>query len=114
MWQRITSATLGTLAASLLVAVVWWLATPAGLVGSLAGTWILTGVLMLLLGLFMASGGDRVLDNMLPGANVAHMTEQGEKGARRFLAPRPKWGGALVMLGGALYEAAGALLWQLR
>ena len=102
----------GTLTASMVVAVVWWLATPAGLVGSLAGAWILTGFLLALAGLFLASGGDRVLDNMLPGANVGRMAEQGSTGERRFLVPRPRWGGALALLGGMVYLAVGALLWR--
>lgn len=104
----------GTLAVAVTVAAVWWLATPAGLIGSLAGTFILTGVLLLLVGLFLGTGGDRVLDNMLPGANVGRMAEQGLTGERRFLAPRRRGAGALTMLGGALYLAAGALLWSWR
>jgi hypothetical protein len=108
------SVMIGTLAASTLVAVGWWLLTPAGLIGSFAGVWILTGVLMLIVGLFLASGGDRVLDNLLPGANVTHMSEQGMTGERRYLQPRRRWSGALVMLGGAAYIGLGALLWTLR
>lgn len=107
-------AALQSLLASILVAVVWWLITPAGLVGSIAGTWILTGVILLLVGLFVAAGGDRVLDNMLPGANVGRMTEQGLQGDRRFLPPRTRWGGALMMIGGVAYVGAGWALWLLR
>ena len=109
-----TRSALATLLVSFAVAVVWWLATPAGLVGSLAGTWILTGAVLLLVGLFLGSGGDRVLDNMLPGANVGRMADQGERGERRFLAPRARWAGTLTMLTGAAYLVAGALLWQAR
>lgn len=104
----------GTLAASTAVAVVWWLATPAGLVGSLAGSFILAGVILLLVGLFLSAGADRVADNMLPGANVGRMAEQGLTGERRFLAPRRRGAGVLTMLGGAVYLAAGALLWSWR
>jgi hypothetical protein len=104
----------GTLAASTAVAVVWWLATPAGLVGSLAGSFILAGVILLLVGLFLSAGADRVADNMLPGANVGRMAEQGLTGERRFLAPRRRGAGVLTMLGGVVYLAAGALLWSWR
>lgn len=99
---------------SLGVSAVWWLATPAGLVGSLAGTCLVAGVVLFLVGMFLGSGGDRVLDNLLPGANVGRMAEQGRTGERRFLAPRPRGGGLSAMLGGAAYIALGALLWQWR
>ena len=104
----------GTLAAAVAVAVVWWLATPAGLVGSLAGSFILAGVILVLVGLFLSAGADRVADNMLPGANVIRMGEQGLTGERRFLAPRRRGAGVLTMLGGAAYLAVGALLWSWR
>jgi hypothetical protein len=107
-------AAAGTLAAATAVAVVWWLATPGGLVGSLAGTFILAGVILLLVGLFLSTGADRVADNMLPGANVGRMAEQGLTGERRFLAPRRRGAGAWTMLLGSVYLAVGALLWSWR
>ncbi len=104
----------GTLAAATAVAVVWWLATPAGLVGSLAGSFIVAGTILVLVGLFLSAGADRVADNMLPGANVGRMAEQGLTGERRFLAPRRRGIGAWTMLVGVVYLAAGALLWSWR
>lgn len=98
----------------MLVAIAWWWMTPAGIVGSLAGTSILTGALVLVVGLGTAGGMDIVLGNLLPGSNVGRMAEQGLTGEPRHLQPRPRWTGPLTMLAGAAYIAAGALLWSLR
>ena len=97
-------------AASLVVAVVWWPATPAGFLGGLAGTWILTGVLMVLVGPFPAAEGDRVMDNMLPGANVLRMAEEGSTAKRRLLGPGPRGAGAGDARRSALPGPEGAAL----
>lgn len=97
-----------------LVGIAWWLMTPAGILGSIAGTSILTGVVVFVLGIGTAGGMDIVLGNLLPGSNVGQMGAQGLTGERRYLQPRRRWAGTLTMLIGAAYVAVGALLWNLR
>ena len=98
----------------MIVALAWWAMTRAGIIGSLAGTLILIGALVLVLGLGVTGGMDIVLGNLLPGSNVGQMGEQGLTGERRYLQPRRRWAGPLTMLAGTAYIAAGALLWSLR
>jgi hypothetical protein len=110
-WIRILALAVGLPVA---VALGWWLLTPAGLPGSLAGVFILTGVIVFFVGLGRAGGMDTALDNIHPGSNVGQMAEQGLNAERRFLGPRRRWAGTLVMLSGAAYVALGALFWNLR
>ena len=97
-----------------LVAVAWWIFTPAGLPGSLGGMAILIGAIVVAIGVSLAGGVDAGLDNLHPGANVGRMSEQGMGAEQRHLGPRARWRGTRVMLAGAAYLAVGAALWQLR
>jgi len=110
-WGKLLLVVLGIPVA---VAVLWWLLTPAGLPGSLGGTFILTGFVTFFVGMGRAGGMDTALDNIHPGSNVTQMSEQGMSGERRFLGRRRRWAGTLTMLGGLAYVALGALLFSLR
>jgi hypothetical protein len=98
----------------ILVAVLWWLLTPAGLSGSLAGVCIPSGLVLVVIGMSLGGGMDTALDNLHPGANVGRMSEQGMQGERRYLGGRDRWRGLKVVVIGAAYLVVGFGLWRLR
>ena len=91
------------------VALLWALITPAGLIGSLAGVCIVGGVIIVFIGIGFAGDIDTAAERMLPGANLEQM---GQDRPRR--SGRKRWAGLRTIGLGLAYVVVGAFFYALR
>jgi len=90
------------------VALLWALITPAGIIGSLAGVFIIAGVVIVFIGIGFAGDIDTAGERMLPGANLEQMKQD-----RPQRSERKRFAGLRTIGFGLAYVAVGAFFYWL-